>query len=101
MAIAGGDRKISIREALIRRLRDRALAGSKRALALQHKFLKLAEVETRDASLNVDLIAASGGWPKWPGSRSMKMRLQTAMQGGRQDERRLLVGYGKSPKDSQ
>lgn len=58
VAIAGEDRKIPIREALLRRLRERALAGSKRAIALQHKFLKLAEAETRDASLIVDLIAA-------------------------------------------
>ena len=34
---------MTIREALIRRLRDRAIAGDKRAMALQQKILSMAK----------------------------------------------------------
>jgi Family of unknown function (DUF5681) len=42
ITVTGETRKMTVREALIRRLRDRALAGDKRAMALQKKILGMA-----------------------------------------------------------
>ena len=40
--MTGETKKMTIREALFRRLRDRAIAGDKRAMALQRKILAMA-----------------------------------------------------------
>jgi hypothetical protein len=58
VSIAGEDRKIPIREALFRRLRERALAGDKRALTLQQKILKLAAAASPTPENSADIIGA-------------------------------------------
>ena len=61
VTIAGQDRKISIREALMRRLRERALAGEKRAIALQQKILEQAAAAAPDHGETDDFAEAMRG----------------------------------------
>ena len=55
--VAGEDRRITIREALIRRLRDLALAGDRRAMELQRKILVAAGALRSSDEAPVDLEA--------------------------------------------
>ena len=55
VTVAGQDRKISIREALVRRLRERTLAGEKRAIALQQKILEQAAAAAPDHGTTIDI----------------------------------------------
>ncbi len=61
VTIAGQDRKISIREALMRRLRERALAGEKRAIALQQKILEQAAAAAPDHDNTFEYIEVLRG----------------------------------------
>ncbi len=56
VTVAGQDRKIPLREALMRRLRERALAGEKRAIALQQKILEQAAAAAPDQGNTFDYI---------------------------------------------
>ena len=55
VTIAGQDRKIPLREALLRRLRERALAGEKRAITLHQKILEQAAAASPDHGKTVDI----------------------------------------------
>ena len=46
VTVAGEDRKIRLDEALIRRLRDLALSGDRRAIALQQKIVEMSGANT-------------------------------------------------------
>jgi hypothetical protein len=60
ITLKGQDKKITIREALIRRLRDQALAGDRRAIALSQKILALAATPShRDANTDLDSAKAT------------------------------------------
>ena len=49
---------MTIQEALVRRLRDRALAGDKRAMGLQQKILSMAAAALPPENHAVDTTAA-------------------------------------------
>jgi Family of unknown function (DUF5681) len=57
IAVAGETKKMTIQEALFRRLRDRAIAGDKRAMGLQRKILSMATATLPTVS-RVDTTAA-------------------------------------------
>ena len=58
ITVTGETRRMTIREALVRRLRDRALAGDKRAMALQQKILRMAAAALPPETVAVDTTAA-------------------------------------------
>lgn len=54
--VKGADRKISIEEALIRQLRDLAISGDRRALALQQRIIEQANGQLLSVRPPVDLL---------------------------------------------
>ena len=67
VAVTGENRKIPIREALLRRLRERALEGNKRAFVLHQKILKLAADATPPHDQAVDIMAVKLKFAKMAG----------------------------------
>lgn len=57
VGVAGSTQKMPIREALIRKLRDLALAGDKRAVALQRQIMEEAPARKPDPVPRVDVEA--------------------------------------------
>ncbi len=58
IGVKGATRKMTIQEALVRRLRDRAIAGDRRAMALQRTILEMAKATLPSDEPKVDLVAA-------------------------------------------
>ena len=58
VAVKGENRKIRIDEALIRRLRDLALSGDRRAITLHRKIREMSGAGDTDQYPQVDLFAA-------------------------------------------
>lgn len=58
VAVTGEDRKIRLDEALIRRLRDLALSGDRRAIAMQQKILEMGSAFAPTEEPVADVMAA-------------------------------------------
>lgn len=56
IAVSGEPKKIVVRDALLRCLRERALAGERKAIALNHRVLAMIEAEFPQNKYQIDVL---------------------------------------------